>query len=79
MRRLRAVVRALAAQKPEVVFWSHPNQGAHYTLNAAIHRAKGEFVAILNSDDAYHPERLADCLQVFRDDPGVAVVTTALN
>jgi glycosyltransferase involved in cell wall biosynthesis len=74
-----AVVRALAVARPEIVFWSHPNQGAHYTLNAAIHRARGEFVAILNSDDAYHPERLADCLQVFRDDPGVAVVTTALN
>ena len=74
-----AVVRALAAARPEIVFWSHPNQGAPYTLNAAIHRARGEFVAILNSDDAYHPERLADCLQVFRDDAGVAVVTTALN
>jgi len=28
---------------------------------------------------AYYPERLADCLEVFRDDPGVAVVSTALN
>ncbi|MGH8564819.1 MAG: glycosyltransferase family 2 protein [Gammaproteobacteria bacterium] len=74
-----AMVHALAAQRPEIVFWSHPNQGAHYTLNAAIHRARGEFVSILNSDDAYHPERLAHCLQVFREDPGVAVVTTALN
>jgi len=49
------------------------------TLNAAIYRARGEFVAILNSDDAYHPERLADCLEVFRDDPGIALVTTALD
>ncbi|MGH8568064.1 MAG: hypothetical protein ACREXU_08575, partial [Gammaproteobacteria bacterium] len=34
---------------------------------------------VLPAYDAYHAERLADCLEVFRDDPGVAVVTTALN
>jgi len=35
------------------------NQGAHATLNEALKLAKGEFIAIINSDDVYHPERLA--------------------
>ncbi len=35
------------------------NQGAHATLNEALKLAKGEFIAIINSDDMYHPERLA--------------------
>jgi glycosyltransferase involved in cell wall biosynthesis len=34
------------------------NQGAHATLNEALALAKGEIIAILNSDDVYYPERL---------------------
>lgn len=34
------------------------NQGAHATLNDALALAEGRFIAILNSDDVYHPERL---------------------
>ena len=34
------------------------NRGAHATLNEALALAKGEIVAIINSDDMYYPERL---------------------
>jgi glycosyltransferase involved in cell wall biosynthesis len=39
------------------------NQGAHATLNEALQLAKGEFIAIINSDDIFHPDRLAFCLK----------------
>ncbi len=39
------------------------NQGAHATLNEALKLAKGEFIAIINSDDIFHPERFAACLK----------------
>ena len=71
-------VRRLCQDCPEIIFWSWPNQGAHHTLNAAIHRATGDFVAILNSDDCYHPERLAACLEIVRADPTVDAVTTGV-
>jgi glycosyltransferase involved in cell wall biosynthesis len=74
-----AIVRDLAVGRPELIFWSHPNQGAHYTINAGIHRATGDFVAILNSDDAYHPERLTECLAMFDVNADVAAVCTGLN
>jgi len=35
------------------------NRGACIALNHAIRRARGEFVAILNSDDTFDPEKLA--------------------
>jgi glycosyltransferase involved in cell wall biosynthesis len=35
------------------------NHGAHDAINLGIARATGEWVAILNSDDRYHPDRLA--------------------
>ena len=34
------------------------NQGAHATLNEALALAKGEIIAIINSDDVHYPERL---------------------
>ena len=49
---------------PDIVYWSQPNQGAYQAINAGIHRATGDLVAILNSDDCYHPQRLRRCAQV---------------
>ena len=34
------------------------NQGAHATLNEGLVVARGDFLAILNSDDTFHPQRL---------------------
>lgn len=34
------------------------NQGAHAAINYGITKAKGEIIALLNSDDMYHPERI---------------------
>ena len=72
-------VRHLCKDRPEVIFWSWPNQGAHHTLNAAIHRATGDFVAVLNSDDRYDPDRLAACLAVMQSHPTVDVVFTEVS
>jgi glycosyltransferase involved in cell wall biosynthesis len=70
------VMRRLCERHPEIVFWSQPNQGAHQALNAAIHRATGEFIAILNSDDVYAPRRLESCAAAMMADTGTAAVAT---
>ena len=70
------VMRLLCERHPEIVFWSQPNQGAHQALNAAIHRATGEFVAILNSDDVYAPRRLESCVAALIADAGTSAVAT---
>jgi glycosyltransferase involved in cell wall biosynthesis len=46
----------------EVVFRARENRGAHHTINEGLEAATGEFIAILNSDDYYHPERIEKCL-----------------
>lgn len=73
-----AKVRQLCKVHPQIIFWSWPNQGAHHTLNAGILRATGDFVAILNSDDCYDPQRLASCLDAVQADPTIDVVTSAV-
>jgi glycosyltransferase involved in cell wall biosynthesis len=39
-----------------------PNRGAHEAIMRGIAAARGDFIAILNSDDAYHPDRIATLL-----------------
>ena len=43
-------------------FIQQPNQGAHVALNRGIGLAQGEFLAVINSDDRFHPDRLAIAL-----------------
>lgn len=45
----------------DVVFRKRENRGAHATLNEGIDLASGEFIALLNSDDEYGPDRLRIC------------------
>lgn len=54
-----AAVEGLLSRHPNLIFWRHPNRGAHATINAGIHRASGDYVAVLNSDDLFHPKRFA--------------------
>ena len=64
---------------PDIIFWSQPNQGASQAINAGIHRATGDLVAILNSDDCYHPQRLKRCAQVLAASTNIIAVTTAID
>lgn len=64
---------------PDIVFWSQSNKGAHEAINAGIHRATGELLAILNSDDCYHPQRLKRCCQVLAASPEIMAVTTTID
>ncbi|MCK6393457.1 glycosyltransferase [Zoogloea sp.] len=48
------------------------NQGAHATLNEGLALARGDYLAILNSDDAFHPERLARMVAALGTDLGLA-------
>lgn len=52
---------AFAAVNPQnIVTHRHSqNQGASATLNEGLSRSRGEYIAILNSDDVWHKARLA--------------------
>lgn len=73
------VMAELCHSHPEIVYWTQPNKGAFETINSGIRRASGELVAILNSDDCYHPLRLKQCMQILSESPEVMAVTTALD
>jgi glycosyltransferase involved in cell wall biosynthesis len=73
-----AVAQALAGVGTEVL--QQENRGAHATLNRGIEMAADcELVAILNSDDLWHPERLARCREAFDGQPQLDAVCTGLH
>ena len=55
------------------------NAGAHNAINRGLSLAKGEYLAILNSDDEFHPYRLEHCLAVFADDPQIDFISTWID
>ena len=71
-------VQAMAAADPRIIFWSQANSGAHSAINAGIARARGEFVAFLNSDDAFLPGRLASLTGALDIDPGSDMVASSI-
>ena len=62
-----------------MIIWSKPNSGAHQTINAGIHRATSSYVAVLNSDDIYDPERLKVCLQSLEKNKEAQVACTGIS
>jgi glycosyltransferase involved in cell wall biosynthesis len=54
--------------------FSQTNQGAHSAINRGLRAATGDYLAILNSDDLYHPLRLEKALDVLKSDQQVGLV-----
>ena len=55
---VRVIESFINASSLPITLVTQPNAGAHTALNRAIQMSHGDIVAILNSDDEYHPMRL---------------------
>jgi len=72
------VMVGLAARDSRIRFRSQPNRGAHAALNAGIAECTGEFVAILNSDDAWAPGRLDALTLRLEAEPEAALAASGI-
>ncbi len=61
---------------PRFSFYAQENQGAHVAINRGLGLASGEFLAILNSDDVFHPDRIQELIEEFREDPELELLST---
>ncbi|WP_041598558.1 glycosyltransferase family 2 protein [Hahella chejuensis] len=48
---------------PRYTLIEQENAGAHNAINKGLSLAKGDYLAILNSDDIFHRERLSECVE----------------
>jgi glycosyltransferase involved in cell wall biosynthesis len=55
------------------------NLGLGNSIRAALASITTPYVAVLNSDDLFHPERLARCLEVLEADASADIVATGLQ
>ena len=51
---------------PRVTILEQPHAGAEAARNLGLERARGEFVAFIDSDDVWYPDRLSAQLPLFR-------------
>ncbi len=75
------VIRSLG-HHPELRVLTHPgqiNEGVCTSRRLGIREARGEFVAFLDSDDAYLPGKLARHIALLRQNPGVVLVHTPIE
>ena len=66
----RAVVAAIEDHR--ISFFPNPvNRGACTVLNELVERTRGEYVALINSDDAWYPDKLRYQVDVLDRDPNL--------
>lgn len=73
-----AVMRRLAHIDSRIRFETQENQGAHATINRGLRIARGEYLAILNSDDAYEVGRLSQLVRALDIDEGSAIACSSI-
>ncbi|OZI54926.1 glycosyltransferase [Bordetella genomosp. 5] len=54
-----ARIERASANDARVRAFAQTNQGAHAAINAGLRASRGDYIAILNSDDRFHPGRLS--------------------
>lgn len=70
---------ARAVDDPRLEVRENPrNLGLGGSIVAALPSIETPYVALLNSDDVFHPQRLQRCLEVLEREAGIAVVASGL-
>jgi glycosyltransferase involved in cell wall biosynthesis len=66
----------VATHEGQVVYLQQPNAGSAAARNLGLSAARGEFVAFLDADDLWHPEKLARQMARFQARPELDLCVT---
>ena len=75
------IARQYADDHPDKILYlehaAHANKGLSASRNVGIKKVTGDYVAFLDADDVWLPEKLSEQLKVFQANPDVTVVLEA--
>lgn len=69
-----ALAERVLVKVPQAKAYKQENAGAHNTINRAIGISRGEYIAVLNSDDVFAPTKLERVRAIVRDRPGIGLI-----
>lgn len=69
-----SIAQQILAKTPNAILIRQENAGAHNTLNRAIEMSRGDYVAVLNSDDLFSPNKIERCRRVLAQLPSVGLI-----
>lgn len=75
----REKIEALACANPNLVFIDMPHGGPSVALNAALRRAKADWLAFLDCDDLWAPSKLTSQLAALQADPSLGICFTQMK
>ena len=75
-----SLVKKISIEESRITFIQlDKNQGAAYCRNLATERAKGNYIAFLDSDDYWHPEKLERQLKLMQNENASVSFTSYLH
>jgi len=73
-------VTEMAQKDQRIKYYKNPtNLGAYQSRNLMIEAATGQFIAFLDSDDTWEPNKLEECLKMLKQHPEIKSVGHALR
>lgn len=70
----------MAGKDERIKYYKNPkNLGAYKSRNLMIEAATGQFIAFLDSDDTWEPNKLEECLKMLKQHPEIKSVGHALR
>lgn len=68
------IIHNFVQKYPNIVLLEHEHKGVSHARNLAISKSDADFIAFLDSDDIWYPEKIEKQLMLFTNNPNLGVV-----